>query len=113
MGVGSNKLLVVKGLRRVYTGDFCGGFSGNVKHDFVVISNRPFKLQAIPQWFESPVVYMGDLKLPQKNTSLKGPFKGQGMLLISVTVLSVFFNLCTSSLSPISTHCILNVSKSP
>ena len=43
---------------------------------------------------------MGDLKLPQKNTSLKGPFKGQGMLLISVTVLSVFFNLCTSSLSP-------------
>ena len=44
-GDGSNKLLVVKGLKCIYTGDF----SGNVKHDFVPISNHPFKLQAIPQ----------------------------------------------------------------
>ena len=43
----------VASLTPVYTGDFCC--------DFVAISR---KLLAIPQRFESPVVYTGDLKSP-------------------------------------------------
>ena len=35
---------------------FCGDF----KRDFAAISNRPCKLLAIPQRFESPVVYTGN-----------------------------------------------------
>ena len=49
-----------KELRPVYTGDFSGDF----KHDFAAISNRPCKLLAIHIAVESPVVYTGDLKSP-------------------------------------------------
>ena len=44
-------------LWRVYTGDFCCDFSGVFKRDFAAISSRTYKLLAITQWFESPVVY--------------------------------------------------------
>ena len=42
-------------LRPVYTGDFCC--------DFAAISNRPCKLLATPQRFESPVVTRREIVL--------------------------------------------------
>ena len=43
-------------------------FFCDFKGDFTAISNRPCKLLAILRQFESPVVYMGDLKSLQNHT---------------------------------------------
>ena len=53
--------------------------TGNFKHNFAAISNRPCKLLAIPWRFESPVVciHVGDLKSrlksQQKSPGVTGP----------------------------------------